>query len=239
MKRLRRQLSYGYHYDVIEKGKPVHKVYQGEPPIRFFMCGEYGDLHHRPHYHVIVYGFWPPDAVLVNKQRRIYRSDLVRKLWKFGIVTVQPVEEGSISYVAGYVDKKLDNARMEWAYNVVNPEYVCMSRGCSKLGTGGIGRSFFDKFYNELYPIGDDGKLIRNYGLLGKIKVKMPRYYDELLDLRDSRRYDILCGVRTDVGDQYKQSFDLDAWINESHRRHAVAVERRLQRDPGSMVKLL
>lgn len=237
MKRLRRQLSYGYHYDEIVNGKPVHRVYKGEPnkPLRFFMCGEYGDNTHRPHYHAIVFGFWPPDAQKFRGS--LYVSDMIGRRWPFGFHTVGKVEPDSISYVAGYVDKKMDGERMTWATERVNPEYVCMSRGCSALGTGGIGRGFFDQYYKEIYPLNDDGTFARNYAMIGVgTKVKVPRYFDELLDLRDAERYDKLMAFREQVGVSSEQEFELDEWLNESHRRCAVAVERRRQRDPGVTV---
>lgn len=237
MKRLRRQLQYGFHYDVIVDGKPVHRVYHGEPgkSIRFFMCGEYGDHTHRPHYHAIVFGFWPPDAKKLRG--KLYVSDMIARRWPFGFHTVGKVEPDSISYVAGYVDKKLDGARMSWAFEGVRPEFVSMSRGCSSLGTGGIGRCFFDEYYKEIYPMNDDGTFARNYAILGRgTKIKVPRFFDELLDLRDPERYDKLMAFREQVGAAAEQEFELGEWLNESHRRHAVAVARRLQRDPGETV---
>lgn len=237
MKRLRRQLQYGFHYDVIVDGKPVHRVYHGEPgkPIRFFMCGEYGDHTHRPHYHAIVFGFWPPDAKVLRGN--LYTSEMVFRRWPFGFHTVGKVEPDSISYVAGYVDKKMDESRMIWANECVSPEYVAMSRGCSALGTGGIGRGFFDEFYKEIYPLNDDGTFARNYAIVGcGTKVKIPRYYDELLDLRDADRYDTLLSFREQVGAAAEQEFELGEWLDESHRRHAVAVERRRQRDTEATV---
>lgn len=235
MKRLRRQLSYGFHYDRIVDGKPCHFVYRGEldKPLRYFMCGEYGDLHHRPHYHAIVFGFYPPDAVQLPGSK-LAVSNLISFKWPFGFHTVAKVEPDCVSYVAGYVDKKMSDARMEWATNDVAPEYVAMSRGCSKIGTGGLGRKFFDEYYHDLYPMNDDGEFVRDYGILGRgTRVKVPRFYDELLELRDPDLFDKLMAHRERVVVARSVDFDLVDWLNVSHRKCAVAVARMRQREPG------
>lgn len=237
MKRLRRQLDYGFIYHKIVDGKPKEIVYHGESgkPLRFFMCGEYGDNSHRPHYHAIVFGFYPPDAQSLLSNKKLFVSPLLSRKWPFGFHTVARVEPDCISYVAGYVDKKMDQARMQWASNDVAPEYVCMSRGCSKIGTGGLGRSFFDEFYLDLYPMNDDGEFVRDYGIVGRgTRVKIPRFYDELLDLRDPLRYDRLIAHREKVAVSRFADLDLAEWLNESHRKSAVAVARRRQREPGA-----
>lgn len=235
MKRLRRQLNYGYHYDRIVDGKPCHFVYRGEPdkPLRYFMCGEYGDKHHRPHYHAIVFGFFPPDAQLLDPRKKLYVSPMLSRKWEFGFHTVARVEPDCISYVAGYVDKKMSDARMQWATNDVAPEYVAMSRGCSKIGTGGLGRKFFDEFYKDLYPMNDDGEFVRDYGIVGHgTRVKIPRFYDELLDLRDPERFAKLMSHREQVAVVRSADFDLVDWLNVSHRKNAVAAARMRQREP-------
>lgn len=237
MKRLRRRLDYGVPLHSIVDGKPFFSKYCGEgKPLRYFMCGEYGDTTHRPHYHAIVYGFYPPDSRPLRNG--LFTSDLLSSVWPFGFHTVAKVEPACVSYVAGYVDKKMDESRNVWMVEGVAPEYVAMSRGCSKLGTGGIGKSFFDLYWRELYPLNDDGTFARDYALtVDGAKVKMPRYYDNLLCLHQKPVYDILQVFREEVGALHKQELDLDEWLNESHRRCAVAVARRLQRDPG--VKIL
>lgn len=235
MKRLRRQLDYGYRYAEMVDGKPVDRIYKGEPgrPLRFYMCGEYGEKFHRPHYHAIIFGFFPPDARPLRGN--LCTSDLVSRKWPFGFHTIAKVEPACVSYVAGYVDKKLDDARMDWAFNGVAPEYVAMSRGSAVRGTGGIGREFFDNFYKEIYPMNDDGSFARNFAIIGSgTRVKVPRYYDDLLDLRDPERYDKLLAFREQVGSVLDADFDLVEWLNESHRRHAVAAARKRPRlDPG------
>ena len=37
--------------------------------IRFYMCGEYGDLFGRPHYHACLFNFDAPDKVLYRRTR--------------------------------------------------------------------------------------------------------------------------------------------------------------------------
>lgn len=222
MKRLRITLQRGYKYG-------VDQIYQVDKPIRYYMCGEYGDNTHRPHYHCILFGVHPPDTQLLLFKPGLGISPLFSKLWPFGYHTVAKVDPACISYVAGYVDKKMDDSRMSWIDNFVAPEYVCMSR------RPGLGGKFWEQFHDtDLYPENDDGTFPRIYACLGKNgKVKMPKYYDDLLALHDPEKFGRLSAYRkVAVSDT---SFDLIEWLNESHRRCAVAVERRRQRDPGVM----
>lgn len=236
MKRLRRRLDYGVKLDRVVDGKPVQLVYHGEDskPFRFFMCGEYGDMSHRPHYHAILFGFYPPDAVPLLGTKKLFTSRLLSEVWPYGFHIVARVEPDCVSYVAGYVDKKMDDSRMAWASNNVSPEYVAMSRGCSKLGTGGLGKSFFDEFCSDIYPENQDGTFARDYCIIGKgSRVRTPRYYDKLLFLRVPEKFARLVAFREEVAVSRGASFSLADWLNESHRRNAVAVARRRQRDPG------
>ena len=243
MKRLRIRLQRGievitpvFRLDQDQTRSIYSKIeYKGETgkPLRFYMCGEYGDLTHRPHYHAILFGFYPPDSLpLAGSKLEVSR--LLADVWPYGFHTVARVEPNCISYVAGYVDKKMDNARLSWALNTVAPEYVTMSRGCSKLGTGGLGKSFFEEFSSEIYPENQDGTFARDYCIIGKYsRVRTPRYYDRLLELRVPEKYARLVAFREEVAVSRGASFSLADWLNESHRRNAVAVVRRRQRDPG------
>jgi len=64
-------------------------------PIRFFACGEYGDLTWRPHYHLALYGI-----------DETYK-DVVEKNWGLGLIHIGTLTTESAQYVAGYVTKKL------------------------------------------------------------------------------------------------------------------------------------
>lgn len=233
LKRLRIRLARGYKYS------DSRSPYFGElgKPVRFYMCGEYGDEGHRPHYHVILFGVMPPDVVPLLGRKNLYTSRLFSLTWPFGFHTVGKVEEDSVSYVAGYCDKKLDGSRAMVALaNNVNPEFVSMSRGCKKNGTGGIGKAFFDRYHDtDLYPQNKDGTFARTCALdRCGYYVKMPRYYDELLHLHDPVKYDMLLTSRR-VG-AAENDVNLEDWLNVSHLKHEVATARRRKRDPGVMI---
>lgn len=92
--------------------------------IRFFGSGEYGERRGRPHYHVIWFGL--PCSI---------QSDL-ESVWKMGGVQVDPITEGTIPYVAGYVYKKVGGVstqRIRVDYSTgeeyeYQPPFVLMSR---------------------------------------------------------------------------------------------------------------
>lgn len=63
--------------------------------IRYFLCGEYGELSQRPHYH----------AVLFSLGRTHLRQ--VQLSWSSGLVHMGDATPSSMSYVAGYIMKKV------------------------------------------------------------------------------------------------------------------------------------
>lgn len=74
-------------------------------PLRFFMCGEYGTLNMRPHYHALIFGFDFDDKVpfrLLDSGCRIYNSSRLEKLWYFGASSVGAVTFESAAYTARY-----------------------------------------------------------------------------------------------------------------------------------------
>ena len=193
--------------------------------IRYYMCGEYGDHYHRPHYHAIMFGWCPDDLRPLIGKPGLFVSPSLSREWSFGFHTIARVDPSCISYVAGYCDKKMDNARMEWIDNFVAPEYVAMSR------RPGLGGKFWQQFHDsDLYPENADGTFARTYACLGKDgKVKMPKYYDDLLALHDPDKYARLIAFRQSA--YVDREFDLTSWLDECHRRTAVRLERRKLRD--------
>lgn len=125
--------------------------------IRFFGCLEYGDREDRtkrPHWHALIYGWEPPDAVPIEKSKRgwaQWSSEFLEDVWGKGRVVVGQVTPESIAYVVGYVrDRKYgDAAEAEYGAKAhprtgevfkVRAPFSVMSR------RPGIGMHWFDQF---------------------------------------------------------------------------------------------
>ena len=59
--------------------------------VRYFACGEYGSKGHRPHYHIILFGWKPKDGYFwrMSKGEKLYRSPTLEKLWSKKIYDVK------------------------------------------------------------------------------------------------------------------------------------------------------
>lgn len=98
--------------------------------IRYFGCGEYGSRKntHRPHYHMIVYGFCPDDLVYSHTDDsgiKFYRSKYIADLWQCGFVVVcTELSDRTIPYVCKYLNK-LDHS----CCKKKQPYLMCSRRG--------------------------------------------------------------------------------------------------------------
>ena len=148
--------------------------------IRFFHCGEYGDLNKRPHYHAVIFGMDFKDKKLWSNRdgNKLFTSEELQKLWPYGFSTIGDVTFQSAAYVARYIMKKHKGEGAEDHYTrwcpltgegtQVAPEYCTMSR------KPGIGATWLEKYKADVYP--------HDYVVINGHKVKPPRYYDSLLD---------------------------------------------------------
>lgn len=103
--------------------------------IKYYYCGEYGDINFRPHYHAIVFGidFSPWIYLRTQSGRKVFTSDLLADCWQHrGEVTVDEVTPDDCAYVAGYVQKKLygEGAAFYEQNNLV-PPFAHQSNGIS------------------------------------------------------------------------------------------------------------
>lgn len=76
--------------------------------LRYFACGEYGEETRRPHYHCMLFG----EDFLGGAYQRddiLYGNKIVDALWGKGFVAIGGVSMASACYVAGYVNKKLND----------------------------------------------------------------------------------------------------------------------------------
>lgn len=183
--------------------KRLRKKYPREKgnSIRFFHCGEYGEVCKycglsefyckcpkfvptlgRPHYHACLFNFDFEDKELlkIKDGNRLYTSSILEKLWPYGFCSIGAVTFASAAYVARYITKKINGEKSEEHYKGRKPEYITMSR------RPGIGKDWFDEFRSDL----DNDFCVVN----GK-KVGLPKFYDsqlsdiELKERKKKRRY--------------------------------------------------
>lgn len=157
--------------------------------ISFFLCGEYGDLYGRPHYHAIIFGWWPQDAVPWKKAAdgsQLYVSSTLSNCWGFGFTSVGAVTFGSALYVAAYVVKKQlkldsDPGAYTWLdpesgeLVCLEPEYAVSSRRPA------IGKRWLER-YGESDAYRHDKVVSRG------VESALPRYYDKQLAKVDPER---------------------------------------------------
>lgn len=156
--------------------------------LKYYMCGEYGEENARPHYHAILFGIDFSDKELwkiVNGQR-IYVSAVLQKLWPYGFSTIGSVTFESAAYVSRYIMKKQYGDIAEEHYTCIDqetgeiipkkPEYQASSNRKA------IGRTWFEKYWQEAYP--------KDYVTFQGRKFGLPKYYDKLLKEKDEDIYD-------------------------------------------------
>lgn len=165
----------------------------GRERIRFFACGEYGDLNARPHYHAIIFGYDPEDKLFYKDTPagRLWLSPSLSRLWSNGFVVGGSVSFESAAYVARYVMKKQYGLSRGNHYRgpdtertglLREPEFVLMSR------RPGLASAWFDRFRTDVYP--------RDMVVQSGFRSKPPRYYDSRLELVDPELYSAILSNR-------------------------------------------
>lgn len=165
--------------------------------IRFFLGGEYGPLHNRPHYHAILFGLSLADMgnLAVRDVNELgqpsFQSSVLDSIWTSGFSTVSDVSFQTFAYCARYVLKKQrlkDYVRD--GVELYTPEFSLMSRKPG-LGAYYITNEFLDGINCSV----SDGHDVKTFplpsSLLKLLKDFDPQKYAELKasrkDLADDR----------------------------------------------------
>lgn len=139
--------------------------------IKYFACGEYGELNKRPHYHLIIYGLGFDDV------------DVIKQAWGRGFVKCGSVTADSIQYVCGYIMKKYNGVKQLEEYGERWPQFMA----CSK----GIG----DRWIKDNEEMVIDNMTVRHKGK----PIGIPRYYKvKLGDKLDNEKLEAERKVRSD-----------------------------------------
>lgn len=147
--------------------------------IRYYVCGEYGDQTHRPHYHAIIFGLHIPDLKLYKKggegspSASYWTSEMLERAWGKGRVLVAEAVPETMCYVARYVVKKQKgvDAKIYDDLGIEAPFVTCSRRP-------GIARQWYDEHGKKFV----DQSVIHISTPKGCKAITPPRYFLNLLE---------------------------------------------------------
>ena len=165
------------HFQLFMKRLRKKNKSNKDNPIRYYHCGEYGDLNARPHYHAILFNKDFSDKIPINNKKDLFTSEELHTTWNKGFVTTAIVNFDTCAYVSRYIMKKQNGKKAITHYVNVNketgeetpilPEYSTMSR------RPGIANKWFEQNKDEIYH--------KDFITSEGFKMKPPKYYDDLM----------------------------------------------------------
>ena len=162
------------------------RKYCAPSKLRYYACGEYGNekpkdwyIHNygrpfgRPHFHCIIFNYWPEDLTLMETTNygNLYTSEKLTKIWNKGFTTVGSCTFESAAYTAAYVTKKITGDLAATHYGKCTPEFGVMSR------KPGIAREWYNQYKSQTW--GNNSVIIRGH------EVAPPQYYKKQLKEED------------------------------------------------------
>ena len=194
-------------------------------PVRFYMCGEYGDRLARPHYHYLIFGYDFPDKRYFKTSlsgTKLYRSPELEKIWTAGHAWIGELDYSTCAYVAAYVMKKIGGEKAIDHYRRTDeagndfwltPEFAYMSRH------PGIGKNWWDKYHTDVTST--DGVWRHS------TKTKPPRYYDKLLEKLDTRLYESIKNARIERAKTKEEDSPARLYAKEAVQTARVQLKQR------------
>lgn len=180
-------------------------------PVRFYMCGEYGEKLGRPHYHYLVFGHDFKDKSYFKKSlagTRLYRSAQLERLWPWGYSYIGEVDLSTCAYVASYCMKKITGEKAEEHYRRTDEagnDFYLMREFAQMSRNPGIAYEWWKRYSNDV--------TVNDTVYTGPNKSKPPRYYDQLLERFDPRLFE-------SIKDARKENARLKAGDNTPARLH-------------------
>lgn len=142
------------------------KELKDELHISYMVTGEYGEKTKRPHWHAILFNYYPKDAkyhYTTDHGEKVFTSEEIDAIWKKGNTEFGSVTMDSAGYVARYAAKKLVHGKDE------EHDYHPIHKTSSKRA---IGRSWIEKYHKHVF---DHGYIVLPNGE----KAGIPRYYTD------------------------------------------------------------
>lgn len=171
--------------------------------LRYAYCGEYGELFLRPHYHFLIFGFDFKDKYLWTERNgvRLFRSQVLERLWPFGNSLIGSVTFESAAYVARYMLKKQKGKDSWLKYSEIDSSTgeILLERSKEFFQTSrrpGIGRPWLDKYVGDVYP--------KDYFTIQGRELSPPRFYDNFFEKIDPLRLDDIKAERELSASRFK-----------------------------------
>ncbi len=188
--------------------------------FRYYHCGEYGDLFHRPHYHATLFGLnFRADRHQVGTNHQgdpLYESPTLDKLWGKGYAQIGALTFESAAYVARYIMKKQTGDEEVPTYGDLKPPYATMSR------RPGIGKTWFDK-YNKDVSTGD-------FVVINGRKAQPPKYYDYRLEILNPEEFKKIKTARKEQQNNEKNQKEQTWQRLEIREKYATKQTNQLKR---------
>jgi len=173
--------------------KRLRKKYSHKK-LSFYHCGEYGEKQGRPHYHAIIFNHQFSDLIPIPRKKDLHTSEILKTLWGKGHISVGSVTFESASYVASYVQKKINGPKAE-AINMSNGlrhyermtpegEVITLKKEYSTMSRNpGIAGDWLTQYHTDIYP--------SDFTTHKGKKHSLPGYYD--------KQYEILTKTNPDL----------------------------------------
>mgnify|MGYP006878681122 CR=1 FL=1 len=230
-------VPYGYVLDMDEITNFMRRMKYQEGPLRprYFAAGEYGTKGTRirnPHYHIIIFNYWPQDAVKHKEHGKYptFTSESVAKLWKGkGFHSLAPFSSEVANYVCKYILKNqfLDESDAEYVppFDPYTGEVVEIPKMRARMSTRPpIGKRYFDKYKDEIYK--HDEIIIE-----GKPR-QPPKVFDKWMA---EDQPDLLTRVKADRMANAQKYYELqDSYTDRSHDTKSRRMARQ-QREKGTL----
>lgn len=180
-------LHHKHYQDWIRK---LRKHYP-EISLRYYMCGEYGEINSRPHFHAAIFNLNITDLEQYSERdgHKTFTSKKMTKIWgKGNVIMGESLTPQSCAYIAGYMLKELKAIDQEHGFRITDletgQEFDRISPYQRMSNRPGIGRNWIEKYQTDTFPddfIILDGKRfpVPDY-YLRRLKDEDPKLYEEI-----------------------------------------------------------
>jgi len=127
--------------------------------IRYMVSHEYGSQTFRPHHHVILFGYNPPNQKYLKQTKKgeqLFTSQDVQKLWSLGFHSIGTANEKTAYYIASYSLK----GKKHTLPDPTTGEMITISDCMDVSKRPAIGYNYFEKNHQQLI---DSNEMLPRY----------------------------------------------------------------------------